>query len=141
MLGKNREAPVKALTISLVASAALCFASATASAVPAANLTTVASDLGLHRSVVWVCGPFRCWWRPWGYYRPWAYYRPWYPAYGYYRLYGFYGYGPQGGVYGAARAAMDTAMDRRGAGMVVTARAAMDTAMGRRGVGMAARET
>jgi hypothetical protein len=38
--------------------------------------------LALHQSVPWVCGPFRCWWRPF-YYRAWGYYRP----------YGFYGYG------------------------------------------------
>ena len=93
---------MKALAISLVASAALCFASP-ASAMPVANLAPVASNLALHQSVPWVCGPFRCWWRPWGYYRPWAYYRP-YPPPGYYRPYGFYGYGygygPQVGGYG-----------------------------------------
>ena len=52
---------------------------------PVANLAPVASNLALHQSVPWVCGPFRCWW--WGYYRPYAYYRP----------YGFYGYGGYGG--------------------------------------------
>jgi hypothetical protein len=62
---------VKALTISLVASAALSFASASASAMPTANLAPVASDLALHQSVPWVCGPYRCWWRLF-YYRPWA---------------------------------------------------------------------
>jgi hypothetical protein len=82
---------VKALAISLVASAALCFASAPASAMPAANLAPVASDLALHQSVPWVCGPFRCWWRPF-YYRRWGYYRP----------YGFYGYGGYGGGYGGS---------------------------------------
>ena len=94
MFGKNREAPVKALAISLVASAALCFASALALAMPVTNLAPVASDIALHQSVPWVCGPYRCWWRPWwrrwGYYRPWAYYRP----------YGFYGYGGYGYGYG-----------------------------------------
>jgi hypothetical protein len=82
----NREAPVKALAISLVASAALCFASAPASAMPVANLAPAVSELALHQSVPWVCGPFRCWWRPF-YYRPGGYYRP----------YGFYGYGGYGG--------------------------------------------
>jgi hypothetical protein len=100
MLEKNREAPMKALATSLVVSAALCFASVPSSAMPVANLAPVTNYFALHQSVVWVCGPFRCWWRPWGYYRPWAYYRPVYPAYGYYRPYGFYGYGPPGGVYG-----------------------------------------
>ena len=85
---------MKALAISLVASAALCFASASASAMPMANLAPVASDLALHHSVPWVCGPFRCWWRPF-YYRPWGYYRP-YAYYGYYRPYGSYGYGGYG---------------------------------------------
>ena len=57
-----------------------------------ANLAPVASDLALHQSVPWVCGPFRCWWRPF-YYRRWGYYRP----NAYYRPYGFYGYGGYGG--------------------------------------------
>ncbi|QGM47942.1 hypothetical protein H2LOC_003910 [Methylocystis heyeri] len=30
----------------------------------------------------WVCGPYRCWWRP-NYYRPYGVYRP-YGGYGYY---------------------------------------------------------
>src|SRR5262249_9749010 len=98
---KIKEAPVKALAISLVASAALCFASAPASAMPVANLAPVASDLALHQSVPWVCGPFRCWWRPF-YYRPWGYYRP-YAYYGYYRPYGSYGYGGYGFGYGGSR--------------------------------------
>jgi len=85
---------MKALAINLVASAALCLASAPASAMPVANLAPVANDLALHQSVPWICGPYRCWWRPWlGYYRRWGYYRPW----AYYRPYGFgyggYGYG------------------------------------------------
>ena len=90
---------MKALaTISLVVSAALCFASAPASAMPVANLAPVASDLALHQSVPWVCGPYRCWWRLWWGYRRWGYYRPW----GYY---GFYGrrwgwYGRRWGWYG-----------------------------------------
>jgi len=86
---------MKALAISLVASTALCVASTPTSAMLVANLAPAVSEFTLHQSVRWVCGPFRCFWRPWGYYRPWAYYRP-YPAYGYYRPYGFYGYGGYG---------------------------------------------
>ena len=43
----------------------------------------------------WVCGPWRCWWRPNYYYapyyyRPWGYYhRPW--GYGWHRGYGWHG--------------------------------------------------
>ena len=95
---------MKALAISLVASTALCVASTPTSAMLVANLAPAVSEFTLHQSVRWVCGPFRCFWRPWGYYRPWAYYRPYpaygyyrpYPAYGYYRPYGFYGYGGYG---------------------------------------------
>ncbi len=36
----------------------------------------------------WVCGPWRCWWRPNYYYRPYYYYRPW----GYYHRPWGYGY-------------------------------------------------
>jgi|SRR5262245_41989577 len=94
---------MKALVISVLASAGLCVVSAPTLAMPVANLAPAVSEVALHHSVLWVCGPFRCWWRPWGYYRPWAYYRP-YPPPGYYRPYGFYGYGygygPQVGVYG-----------------------------------------
>ena len=45
----------------------------------------------------WVCGPWRCWWRPnyyYPHYRPWGYYhRPWGYGYGYgwHRGYGWHG--------------------------------------------------
>ena len=80
---------MKALAISLVASAGLCVVSTSTLAMPVANLAPAVSEVALHQSVPWVCGPFRCWWRPF-YYRRWGYYRP----------YGFYGYGGYGGGYG-----------------------------------------
>jgi hypothetical protein len=89
---------VKALAISLVAGAALFVVSTLASAMPVANLAPAGSELSLHQSVRWVCGPFRCWWRP-GYYRRWGYYRP-YGYYGYYRRPYYYGYRSWRGPYG-----------------------------------------
>jgi hypothetical protein len=67
----------------LLATVALCggLGAVSASAMPIANLAQ-----GLEANVEnvrWVCGPYRCWWRPgWGYYRP--YYRRWgWRRYGY----------------------------------------------------------
>src|SRR5262249_55560467 len=75
--------PVKALSISLVAGAALCgVMSAPASAMPMSNLTAAASDLALSQSVRYVCNRYRCRWRP-NYYRGYRY------GYG-----AYYGYGP-----------------------------------------------
>jgi hypothetical protein len=55
-----------------------------ASAMPIAPLQgAVSSDV---ENVRWVCGPYRCWWRPNYYYRPYAVYRP-------YRFYGYRAYG------------------------------------------------
>ena len=76
----------------MLATAALCGGlwSVSASAMPIANLAQdVANNV---ENVRWVCGPFRCWWRPgprWGYGPGWGYGR-WgygprlgYPRYGY----------------------------------------------------------
>jgi hypothetical protein len=68
----------------LLATAALCggLGMTTASAMPVANLPNVlATDV---ESVRWVCGPYRCWWRP-GWYGPrWGYGPRWrYRRYGY----------------------------------------------------------
>jgi hypothetical protein len=75
--------PVKALTISLVAGAALCgIMSAPASTMPMSDLAAAASDLALGQSVRYVCN------RYYGYYalrsEPGFYRRPYY---GYYRGY------------------------------------------------------
>jgi hypothetical protein len=90
---------VKALAISLVASAVLCVVSTPTSAIPVANLTPAVSELALHQSVPWVCGPYRCWWRPF-FFRRWGYYRPWYRPYGFYGYGGYGGYGYGYGGYG-----------------------------------------
>jgi hypothetical protein len=75
--------PVKTLTISLVAGAALCGVMSTpASAMPISNLAAAASDFALGQSVRYVCN------RYYGYYtlrsEPGFYRRPYY---GYYRGY------------------------------------------------------
>lgn len=99
---------MKALSIGLVAGAALCgVMSAPASAMPISNLAAAASDLALGQSVRYVCNRYRCWGRPNYYYRPRAYYGygPSYYSYGpsYYSYApSYYGYGPgwSGGLYG-----------------------------------------
>jgi hypothetical protein len=88
---------VKALSISLVAGAALCgVMSAPASAMPMSNLAAAASDLALSQSVRYVCNRYRCRWRP-NYYRGYRYgYGSYYgygPSYYGYRP-SYYGYGP-----------------------------------------------
>jgi len=55
-----------------------------ASAMPVAQLQSTSRDVAAApQSVRWVCGPYRCWWRP-NWYGP-----RWYGAYGY------GGYGPR----------------------------------------------
>ncbi len=63
----------------LIAAAALSSAAmlaTPASAMPTDNLAKAASTN--IEQVRWVCGPFRCWWRP-------NYWGPGYGAYGFYR--------------------------------------------------------
>jgi hypothetical protein len=87
--------------MTLIASAALLAAGLTfgsAAAMPVGGLALAANELHPNvENVRWVCGPYRCWWRPGPYWvRPyWA--RP-YP-------YGFYGrpYGYRFGWYGPRR--------------------------------------
>jgi len=68
------------LTLAILGAAALCgaaLASGSASAMPLAGVA--APETGITsgvQDVHWVCGPFRCWWRPNFYARP-------YPAWGY----------------------------------------------------------
>jgi len=85
---------VKALTISLVAGAALCgVMSMPASAMPISNLAAAASDLALGQNVRYVCNGYRSYYgygypEYYGYYalrsEPGFYRRPYY---GYYRGY------------------------------------------------------
>ena len=89
---------MKALAISVVASAALCSVMAVpASAMPMSNLAAAASDLALGQSVRYVCNRYRCWWRPNYYYRARGYYGygPGYYGYGA----SCYGYGPSSPCY------------------------------------------
>jgi hypothetical protein len=86
-----REVPVKALTIGLVAGAALCGVISTpASAMPISNLAAAASDFALGQSVRYVCTGYLSYGHPayYGYYalrsEPGFYRRPYY---GYYRGY------------------------------------------------------
>ena len=84
---------MKALTISLVAGAALCGVMSTpTSAMPKSNLAAAASDLALGQSVRYACNQYRCWSRP-NYYRGSGYY-----GYGYGSYYG-YGYPAYYGYY------------------------------------------
>jgi hypothetical protein len=77
---------VKALTIGLVAGAALCGVISTpASAMPMSNLAAAASDFAPGQSVRYACNQYRCWSRP-NYYAGSGYY-----GYGYGSYYG-YGY-------------------------------------------------
>ena len=79
----HTEVPVKALAISLVTGVALCgIMSASASAMPMSNVAAAATDLKLGQSVRYVCGKYRCWWRP-------DYYYGYAPSY-----YTWYGYAP-----------------------------------------------
>lgn len=53
-----------------------CALTGTAMAMPAANLST--SNTSSVQNAAWVCGPYRCWWRPgpryWGYGPRWGWY-------------------------------------------------------------------
>ena len=74
------------LKIALVAGTVLGSASLiapTASAMPASGLAAASNQLAANlQNVAWVCGPYRCWWRPnygpyWGYRRWWGPRRWW----------------------------------------------------------------
>lgn len=95
------EIKVVALAGGLLLSA-FVLSSGNASAMPLldAEVATAADVASANvNNVRWVCGPYRCWWRPnyyYGYYR--GYYRPrpygWYRPYGWRRPYGWgYPYG------------------------------------------------
>src|SRR5215475_14510224 len=89
-----REVPVKALTITLAAGAALCGVMSTpTSAMPISNLAAAASDLALGQSVRY--------YRRHGYgYRSYYRYGPSYYSYGYRPSYYSYGYRPSYYSYG-----------------------------------------
>ena len=63
------------MNMSRIASAAAAavllgaFAASSASAMPLGNLKPAADAVQTAQNVAWVCGPYRCWWRPnyaWG---------------------------------------------------------------------------
>jgi len=58
--------------------AAVVLASAPGSAMPVNNLGATSQSLSTEaQTVVWICGWYRCWWRPvFVYPSPYAYYRP-----------------------------------------------------------------
>ena len=72
-----------ALKTALAAAAIGCALAGTAIAMPAEQLS--APHAALLQKTAWVCGPYRCWWRPgppywgprrWGWYRPyWGWHR------------------------------------------------------------------
>jgi hypothetical protein len=66
---------LKVAVFALAAFGVSAFGSA-ASAMPVSGLTATATPAATVEQVRWVCGPYRCWWRPGPYYRP---------------LYGFWG--------------------------------------------------
>ena len=89
---------IKVLLASGAFSAAI-LAAGTASAMPMSSLASAASDVATTQQVRWVCGPFRCFWRPnySGYYHHYAF------APRFYRHHWWGGprfYGPRFGFYG-----------------------------------------
>jgi hypothetical protein len=77
----------------LATAVALCGASlavSSASALPIAGSATVPDQVpSIVQNARWVCGPYRCWWRP-NFYPPYPYYGG--PVYGfYYGRPGWYG--------------------------------------------------
>ena len=50
-----------------------------ASAMPVGGLNDAANATARVDKVAWVCGPYRCWWRPGPVWRPYGFYgpRPW----------------------------------------------------------------
>jgi hypothetical protein len=80
----------KWLVMTALAGAILTFASsanAMTNTMPA-GLAKSADQVGQVEQARWVCGPFRCWWRPnypYGYYGYYGGYRPFYRPWGWHR--------------------------------------------------------
>jgi hypothetical protein len=91
-------------TLAAAAFLSLSMVGSAAAVVPVSNLPNAAKASAGIQDVRWVCGPFRCFWRPnvfihrplYGFYRPhWVWHRPLYGFYRPYRvwhrpLFGFY---------------------------------------------------
>jgi hypothetical protein len=74
------------------------FSAGQASAMPTLDRELATTRATQVEQVRWVCGPWRCFWRPnyWGFYRPWrpwGIYRPWWRPWGFYRPWRPWGYG------------------------------------------------
>jgi hypothetical protein len=78
----------KVIALALVASLASGALVAKASAAPVNGMAAISQQVaGEVQKVRWVCGPYRCWWRPgpyWGWHR-WGWYRPGWRRWGYRR--------------------------------------------------------
>jgi len=88
------------IKLGLVAAGALCattLVAGSASAMPVGGLAAASEVSDGITQARWVCGPYRCFWRP----GPRFYGRSWWGGPGFYghRAYGFYGR-PYGGYYG-----------------------------------------
>src|SRR5215831_10846124 len=82
---------IRLAAVSAVAVVAASFAvPSNASAMPIGGLAPASTELASGvENVAWVCGPYRCWWRPnywaggpswhrgWGWHRPWGWHRRW----------------------------------------------------------------
>jgi hypothetical protein len=68
---------MKAVVTGLAALGAVTFGAGPASAMPNGlpQANTITSQSAQVEQVRWVCGPWRCWWRP-NWYGAWAYYGP-----------------------------------------------------------------
>jgi hypothetical protein len=80
----EEDLSMKNFKYALAATAALgtiAFGSASASAMPNGLSSAVTNELSSNiENVRWVCGPYRCWWRPnyyYGWYRPWGWRYGW----------------------------------------------------------------
>lgn len=73
--------------LAVIALAGTAAMSASASAMPAGGLATASKQISDVQDVRWVCGPYRCWWRPNVY--------PYYGAYGYYPVRPYRWWGPR----------------------------------------------
>jgi hypothetical protein len=73
---------MRKLRLAVIGAIAVCataLASGHASAMPVGGVASAASEMATDvQNVRWVCGPFRCWWRP-----------------NYYPYYGAYAFGPR----------------------------------------------
>jgi hypothetical protein len=96
----ERATTVRAGFAGVLFAGALALGASQASAMPAFDHSIAsATQVAQPEQVRWVCGPWRCWWRPNYFYRPYAFWRPrpWWgprPYWGFYRPHRFWGFYP-----------------------------------------------